>query len=89
MKFRKIPSVVDAVQLPIEKGKQPDWIMCAITAGNIILFESGASMRTRDGSLAIARDGDWIVQGVHGDLYPVTDKVFLLEYDPITEENAR
>jgi hypothetical protein len=86
MKFRKIPTVVDAVQLPIVRTEAPAWVLRAIDANNIYLFEGGAGVRTRDGTNVVAKDSDWIVQGVYGELYPVTDKVMLLDYAPITKE---
>jgi hypothetical protein len=29
--------------------------------------------------------GDWIIQGVKGEIYPVKDEIFQLTYDPVPE----
>ncbi len=39
---------------------------------------------SKDGT-AIARDGDWIVRGIHGELYPVSNEVFSKSYQVVED----
>ncbi|MFK5160598.1 hypothetical protein ACI3QN_09115 [Propionibacterium freudenreichii] len=53
--------------------------------------ESGVAIDPADGSLMIANSkgveragcGDWIVDGVKGEFYPVRDEIFRATYEPV------
>lgn len=36
----------------------------------------------------LARVGDWIITGVHGEQYPCKDDIFRKTYEPVDEEAA-
>jgi len=40
-----------------------------------------AAIPTLEGTM-FARVGDWIVKGIHGELYPVKHEIFMDSYDP-------
>jgi hypothetical protein len=43
------------------------------------------TIRKPNGELAIALDGDWLVMGISGELYPVPNDVFLKTYEVIPD----
>ena len=88
MKFRKRPVVVEAIRL--EKGMVIEpWLDAAIRDGVVIL--RGLGLYTRDKVYAVietlegtmrADDGDWIICGVKGEIYPCKPDIFDKTYDP-------
>lgn len=96
MKFRKKPVVIEAVQLTWEEwggvcelvGKRDRFIGGALGADGI--FREGQVTKT--GMLAariptlegdfIAREGDWIIKGVAGEIYPCKPEIFAATYEP-------
>lgn len=86
-KFRKKPVVIEAYKLDnndlwfTEESDCPDWILDAIGA-KIICFRDGqTTIKTLEGD-HIASDGDWIIQGVKGELYPCKPDIFAATYEP-------
>lgn len=78
-RYRKKPVVIDAVQLPVTSA--PAWLADAMDAGTVRLYSSGvASIDTLEGTMT-ARKGDWIIQGVKGELYPCKPDIFSATYD--------
>lgn len=83
MKFKRKPIVVDAEQLT-EDNKYRALTFAASASslgfdgdGKIILI-----IKTPGGTMT-ARLGDWIIKGVKGEFYPVTDDVFRATYEPL------
>ncbi|CCM77106.1 hypothetical protein [Rhizobium mesoamericanum] len=87
--FRKKPVVVEAVLWTgkrLEPGATP-WITEALNKGTP--DRPGAIMRigetvhtgTLEGVM-IAQPGDYIIQGVKGELYPCKPDIFAATYDP-------
>jgi hypothetical protein len=80
MKYRKKPVVIDAVQLPVAEA--PSWLADAMDGGTVELYKTGnAVIKTLEGAMS-ATPGDWIIQGVKGELYPCRDDIFRMTYDP-------
>lgn len=78
--YRKKPVEIEAVQLPITSA--PSWLADAMDAGTARLFASGAAaIDTLEGTMT-AQPGDWIVQGIKGELYPCKPDIFAATYDP-------
>lgn len=48
----------------------------------------GRHIHTLEGPM-FAKDGDWIVEGVHGEFYPVKHEIFMLTYEPASEGVTR
>lgn len=69
-------------------GKIPDWLTEALDRPS---YEPGAMAPAEDGYVAaintlegrhIAQPGDWIICGVHGELYPCKPDIFAMTYEP-------
>jgi len=86
MKFRKKPVVIEAFRLE-EGGYLPDWanfvtVGADINAGgNRVIY---ALIDTLEGVMR-ANEGDWIIKGVKGELYPCKPDIFAATYEPIEE----
>jgi hypothetical protein len=46
--------------------------------------ELGLQIPTLEGT-HLAREGDWIIRGVKGELYPCKAEIFALTYEPVEE----
>ena len=93
MKFKKKPVVIEAVK--VEKGMLDDapmWLHDAERSRAIDLFEVGgvstnapwARVNTLEGVM-VADEGDWIIRGVKGELYPCKPDIFEATYEPVEE----
>ena len=87
-KFRKKPVVIEAVQWlngQISETPTPEWIGKALRKN---MDEEGAMMRigneiriaTLEGEMT-ASDGDWLIQGVSGEIYPCKPDIFKQTYE--------
>lgn len=86
-KFRKKPVVIEAVEW---NGKRldevPEWLSKAIQAvpgdiGGVVRVCDRIHIPTLEGTM-IASPGDWIIRGVHGELYPCKPDIFAATYEP-------
>lgn len=89
MKFRKKPTVIEAIQLRwdtwgevcefVGVGKltdgKPEGTMGVNNSINL-------SIPTLEG-LMIASEGDWIIKGVKGEFYPCKPDIFELTYEKV------
>lgn len=92
-KYRKKPVVIDAIQFrdaAKEEGAFPqitDWVRDAISHGVIAIGrdiakdELYANILTLEGVMR-ANEGDWIIRGVEGEIYPCADSIFTKTYEP-------
>jgi hypothetical protein len=79
--FRKKPVVIEAVNLPVTTA--PAWLADAMDAGIARLYRDGhADIDTLEGTHR-ANPGDWIIQGVKGELYPCKPDIFAMTYEPV------
>lgn len=92
MMVRKKPVVVEA--FPIEAMlNQPDvkeypvHMIKAIEAGILVLDfnKREAKITTKEGVMT-GEERDWIIKGVHGELYPIKPEIFDATYEPIEGE---
>jgi hypothetical protein len=94
MKFRKKPVVIEAVQ--IRKGmliSAPDWLFKAVNQSildlhNVASISDGvpwAEIQTLEGQM-FGREGDWIIRGVKGELYPCKPDIFEATYEAVIED---
>jgi len=86
-KYRKKPVVIEAFQL-VEGSRLPDWfsyghIKSEIGLGGIRYLY--ALIETLEGTMT-ADEGDWIIKGVQGEIYPCKPDIFEATYEPVTEE---
>lgn len=87
MQFRKKPVVIEAWRLnPLdlwenENSDHPDWLQDAVDDGTVYLRDNETYITTLEGDHH-ASVGDWIIQGVKGELYPCKADIFEATYDP-------
>ena len=91
MKYRKIPVVIEAFQyngsLLDDSGKclKPDWIEEARNNETLVVEmkggrrKSGIYIRTLEGEMHVDV-GDYIIQGVNGEIYPCKPDIFEKTY---------
>ena len=82
-KFRKKPVVIEAFRLNERGLVAEDWFWDAVTRNDIITHCFGkhepdpawCEIKTLEGTM-IANTGDYIIQGVHGEIYPCKADIF-------------
>ena len=93
-KFRKKPVVIEAFRLNERGLIAEDWFWDAVTRNDIITHCFGkhepdpawCEIKTLEGTM-IANAGDYIIHGVHGEIYPCKADIFqktYTEYKPKT-----
>jgi len=94
--YRKKPVVIEAFQMtPKRRTDNSDWPEWLNRAWNMERDEEGAvypsvrggvvcqlEIRTLEGAHLVSW-GDFIIQGVHGELYPCKPDIFNATYDPV------
>lgn len=87
MKFRKKPVVIEAYKVrdPLDDDTfpTPQWLLAGITSGTVNAYTDGhVEITTLEGVMR-ADVGDWIIQGVKGELYPCKPDIFEATYEPV------
>lgn len=94
MKFRKKPVVIEAFMFGLEV--EPDWF----TKSPNVSFGLGvnqvegdgmpydAFIETLEGKMRVCH-GDYVIQGVKGELYPCKAEIFEMAYEPVTPATER
>ena len=89
MKFRKLPVVVDAFEFGSDP--KPWWFEDMVASGDIEIkggYSGGGSLRalirTLEGVMQ-ANNGDYIIRGVNGEIYPCKPGIFLKTYERVEE----
>jgi len=85
-RFRKKPVVIEAFRLHPNDGLTrplpPGWLIDAIVNNQVqIVPEGKAHIVTLEGVMT-ADVGDWIIQGVKGEIYPCKPDIFEATYEP-------
>ena len=96
-KFRKKPIVVEAFQMTKERGQinadWPKWLHKAwceddSEPGSLSIIKNVPERlfqcQTLEGPLTV-NWGDWIIQGIKGEIYPCKPDIFEATYEPVTE----
>ena len=89
MKYRKRPVEIEAFRLGIDY--MPDWFMDRVTTNDVILRSDAvngiayASIKTLEGIMC-ADYGDFIIQGVEGEIYPCKPDIFVKTYEEVCDE---
>ena len=86
-KFRKKPVVIEAFRLNERGLIAEDWFWDAVTRNDIITHCFGkhepdpawCEINTLEGTM-VANAGDYIIQGVHGEIYPCKADIFKKTY---------
>lgn len=84
-KYRKKPVVIEAFQWTkignfVEWKSLPTWLTEAYEKGNILMLTDSIEIKTLKGWYK-ADVGDWIIQGIKGEIYPCKDEMFKLTYE--------
>ena len=82
-KFRKKPVVIEAFCFA-KYFPAPDWFLKEV-GKKIRIFPDHCEIETLEGIMT-ARTGDFIIQGVNGELYPCKPDIFEKTYDLVKEE---
>ena len=89
MKYRKKPVVVEAFRWSGwgDLEKQPDWFADAVQDSRIECHRPKRGwpwlqIETPEGAHK-AREGDWIIRGIKGELYPCRNDIFAATYEPV------
>ncbi|MCP9331909.1 hypothetical protein [Lentilactobacillus hilgardii] len=92
MKYQKKPVVIEAFKWTAdqEQSEDPEWIIKAIKNGTVTFINKETSdvklvIKTLEGN-HIANRGDYIIQGVHGELYPCKPDIFEETYEKVEEK---
>ncbi|AFR99985.1 hypothetical protein [Lentilactobacillus buchneri] len=92
MKYQKKPVVIEAFKWTAdqEQLEDPEWIIKALKNGIAAFIYEGTPnvklvIKTLEGD-HIANRGDYIIQGVHGEIYPSKPDIFEETYDRVEEK---
>lgn len=85
--YRRKSIIIKAFKLGSEVSKMPDWIKNNFHSGNIIENEDHEGkkeyeIKTLEGHLT-ARAGDYVVEGLKAEIYPVRADIFKLSYERV------
>ena len=92
MKFAKKPVVIDAFQMTEERrydnSEWPEWLHEAWNKsgeGSLYCVDGGNPLfiGTKEGVMSVTF-GDWIIQGIQGELYLIKNEIFLMTYELVT-----
>jgi hypothetical protein len=82
--------VIEAWQVHPDDGHTrelpPQWLLEGLVRGTVLVHpgkEGGVSIKTLEGTMR-GNVGDWIIQGVTGELYPCKPDIFAATYEPVT-----
>ena len=84
MKFRKLPVVIDAIQLTPATTPDDIAVMVNCPEGSTYasLYADYAYIHTLEGVMR-ADMGDWIIKGVAGEFYPCKPDIFDATYEAV------
>lgn len=86
-KFRKKPVVIEAVQVTKEMrqnhGPFPDWALPHLVASRTEKIHNSETLgvKTLEGMMNVS-DGDFLICGVNGEVYPCKPDIFEKSYEP-------
>jgi hypothetical protein len=84
-KYRKKPVVIDAFKCGFDW--MPEWFEEEIEKSNIKILVSNnkfAEIKTLEGTM-IADKGDYIIQGISGEIYPCKPGIFEKTYEMVED----
>ena len=88
MMYRKKPVEVEAFRMGIDEI--PDWFMDKVTSNTIKLSrnvnETYCYIKTLEGTMK-ADYGDYIIQGINGEIYPCKPDIFEKTYERVEEND--
>lgn len=82
-KYQKLPVVIEAIQIGTHED-MPHWFVSALVNRKILSRINGFAIITNEGTMR-AENGDYIIQGVNGELYPCKAEIFEKTYRKVEE----
>lgn len=82
MKFRKKPVVIEAWRNEA-MSPPPEWVLAATGIRNP--SDGSLAIKTLEGVM-IAKQGDWVIKGVAGEVYPCKPDIFVATYEPVEKD---
>lgn len=84
MKYRKKPIVIEAALYSGGKfqGEIPAWIGPEMSKGKIYRMGPSLFIKTLEGTMEV-KSGDWIIQGINGEIYPCKPDIFEKTYEQV------
>lgn len=86
-KFRKKPVVIEAFKHTANAGEQtmawPKWIIDACVDGTIYVKNGDTFIKTLEGDHLVS-EGDMIIRGIKGELYPCKPDIFAATYEQVS-----
>lgn len=80
--FKKKPVVIEAIQFfKSQNDHLPDWIK---KVSEYSIPVGGLFIQTLEGKM-LARDGDYIIKGIKGEVYPCKPDIFKATYEQVDE----
>ena len=89
-KYRKKPVVIEAFKFYVDAF--PDWFTNAVTKNKVILHDCNynkksfkvarCEIKTLEGTM-VAHEGDYIIKGIKGELYPCKPDIFEETYEEV------
>lgn len=82
MRYRKKPVVIEAFRFGIDVV--PGWFWSQLSGEQLALYRElpSCDIKTLEGTMRADR-GDFIIQGVKGELYPCKPDIFEATYEPV------
>jgi hypothetical protein len=84
--YRKKPVVIEAFEFRVGGDPWPEWFAVEVGNGNISIQKLDgkhfAKIKTLEG-VRTAMPGDWIIQGVKGEIYPCKTDIFAATYERV------
>jgi hypothetical protein len=80
MKYRKKPVIIEAFKFRVDHC--PDWFMDKVSDLTVITHEKYCHIQTLEGSM-MAVEGDYIIKGIKGELYPCKPDIFEASYEAV------
>lgn len=84
-KYRKKPVVIEAFRYWVDA--RPEWFCDKVTTNEIITHETHCEITTLEGVMR-GEVGDYIIQGVKGEVYPCKPDIFEATYESVAEQES-
>lgn len=78
--YRKKPIVVEAFKFPGPMTQVCPWLLDAMDNGTVNVTDDYISIKTLEGTMN-AFPGDWVILGIHGEIYPCKPDIFEATYE--------
>lgn len=85
MKYRKKPVIIDAWFFKDQWSEKPEWLIEARDHGEAEFGYREIFIKTLEGTMKACCGEDYIIRGVHGEIYPCKKDIFEEIHEPVEE----